>query len=58
VRSGDYGPYDFFREKLMFPITNAKGEIIAFSGRSLDGSEPKYINTSDTELFHKRGTIF
>jgi DNA primase len=58
VRRGDYGLYDFFRDKLMFPITNAKGEIIAFSGRSLDGSEPKYINTSDTELFHKRATIF
>ena len=42
----------------MFPIFNAHGQIVAFSGRSLDGSEPKYINTSDTELFHKRQTIF
>lgn len=58
VRIGDYGPYDFFRDKLMFPIFNAHGNIVAFSGRSLDGSEPKYINTSDTELFHKRQTIF
>ena len=58
VRVGDYGPYDFFRDKLMFPIFNAHNQIVAFSGRSLDGSEPKYINTSDTELFHKRQTIF
>ena len=58
VRHGDYGLYDFFRDKLMFPIFNAHGAIVAFSGRSLDGSEPKYINTSDTELFHKRQTIF
>ena len=58
VRVGDYGPYDFFRDKLMFPIFNAHGQIVAFSGRSLDGSEPKYINTTDTELFHKRQTIF
>ncbi len=58
VRIGDYGPYDFFRDKLMFPIFNAHGQVVAFSGRSLDGSEPKYINTSDTELFHKRQTIF
>ena len=58
VRVGEYGPYDFFRDKLMFPIFNAHGQIVAFSGRSLDGSEPKYINTSDTELFHKRQTIF
>ena len=42
----------------MFPIFNANGKIVAFSGRSLDGSEPKYINTTDTELFHKRRTIF
>ena len=58
VRRGEYGLYDFFRDKLMFPIFNAHGQIVAFSGRSLDGSEPKYINTTDTELFHKRQTIF
>lgn len=58
VRIGDYGPYDFFRDKLMFPIFNPHNQIVAFSGRSLDGSEPKYINTTDTDLFHKRQTIF
>ncbi|MBO4745609.1 MAG: DNA primase [Alphaproteobacteria bacterium] len=58
VRRGEYGMYDFFRDKLMFPIFNAHGQIVAFSGRSLDGSEPKYINTTDTELFHKRQTLF
>ena len=58
VRRGDYGLYDFFRDKLMFPIFNAHGQIVAFSGRSLDGSEPKYINTTDTEMFHKRQTLF
>ena len=57
-RRGDYGLYDFFRDKLMFPIFNANGKIVAFSGRSLDGSEPKYINTSDTDIFHKRKTVF
>lgn len=57
VRTGDYGPYDFFRNKLMFPIFNVSGQIIAFSGRSLDGSEPKYINSPDTDLFHKRKTL-
>ena len=50
-RRGDYGMYDFFRDKLMFPIFNAKGKVVAFSGRSLDGSEPKYINTTDTDIF-------
>lgn len=57
-RRGDYGMYDFFRDKLMFPIFNANGKIVAFSGRSLDGSEPKYINTTDTDIFHKRKTVF
>ncbi len=57
-KRGEYGMYDFFRDKLMFPIFNAHGQVVAFSGRSLDGSDPKYINTSDTELFHKRKTIF
>lgn len=58
VRRGDYGLHDFFRDRLMFPIFNVHGQIVAFSGRSMDGSEPKYINTSDTEFFHKRQTIF
>lgn len=57
-RRGDYGMYDFFRDKLMFPIFNVHGKIVAFSGRSLDGSEPKYINTTDTDIFHKRQTVF
>ena len=57
-RRGDYGLYDFFRDKLMFPIMNAGGAVVAFSGRSMDGSEPKYINTTDTEMFHKRQTVF
>ena len=57
-RVGDYGLYDFFRDKLMFPIFNPRGQVVAFSGRSLDGSEPKYINTTDTDIFHKRQTIF
>lgn len=57
-RRGDYGLYDFFRDKLMFPIFNTQGQVVAFSGRSMDGSEPKYINTTDTEMFHKRRTVF
>ncbi len=57
-RRGDYGMYDFFRDKLMFPIMNPKGKVVAFSGRALDGTEPKYINTTDTDIFHKRQTVF
>ncbi|MBR5153675.1 MAG: DNA primase [Alphaproteobacteria bacterium] len=57
-RIGDYGPYDFFRDRLLFPLFNANGRVVAFSGRSLDGTEPKYKNTTDTDIFHKRRTVF
>ena len=50
--------YDFFRNRLMFPIINVYGNTISFSGRSLDGSEPKYINIAETEFFAKRQTLF
>ena len=58
LRKGDFGKFDFFRNRIMFPIYNLKGNIVAFSGRSLDGSDPKYINTIDTEIFHKRKILF
>ena len=51
------GDYDFFRNRLMFPIINVRGNVVAFSGRSLDGSEPKYINIAETEFFQKRRTL-
>lgn len=57
-RRGDFGLYDFFRDKLMFPIFNPTGQVVAFSGRSMDGREPKYMNTTDTDFFHKRQTVF
>ena len=59
VRNGQDGSrYDFFRNRLMFPIFSPRGQVIAFSGRSLDGSEPKYINIAETEFFQKRRTLF
>lgn len=59
VKNGENGGrYDFFRNRIMFPIKNQRGETIAFSGRSLDGVGPKYVNSSDTEFFHKRQTLF
>lgn len=60
TRHSDHGgaDYDFFRNRLMFPIFNVRGDVIAFSGRSLDGGEPKYINIAETEFFAKRRTLF
>ncbi len=52
------GLYDAFRDRLMFPIRNAQGDVIAFGGRCLDGSEPKYLNSPETELFQKRLTVY
>ena len=50
--------YDFFRNRLIFPIHNSKGEAVAFGGRSLDAIEPKYLNSPDSILFKKRKILF
>ena len=49
---------DFFRGRLLFPIRDEQGRLMAFSGRSMDGSEPKYINSRDTSLFKKSDTLY
>jgi DNA primase len=52
--------YDFFRDRVMFPIHNVSGKVIAFGGRILKKSEnqPKYINTAETELYHKSQILY
>jgi DNA primase len=49
---------DKFSNRLIFPITDTGGRIIAFGGRTLDQSEPKYLNTSSTPLFDKSGCLY
>ncbi len=51
-------PRDFFRNRAMFPIIDQFGHILAFGGRSLDGSQPKYLNTGDTPIFNKRRGVY
>ncbi|HEX6374358.1 MAG TPA: DNA primase [Allosphingosinicella sp.] len=51
-------PYDRFRGRLMFPIRDRRGRVIAFSGRILGAGEPKYLNSPDTPLFDKGRTLF
>lgn len=51
-------PYDRFRGRVMFPITDARGRIIAFGGRILDKGEPKYLNSPETPLFHKGFNLY
>ena len=48
--------YDRFRNRVMFPITDARGRVVAFGGRTLGDAKPKYLNSPETVLFHK-GTL-
>jgi DNA primase len=56
--SGERGPHDRFRGRLMFPVWDAKGRVIGFGARALDDSQPKYLNTAQTPLFDKGGTLY
>ncbi len=59
VRRDDDGSVrDFFRGRLMFPIHDRRGRVAGFGGRSLDGSDPKYINTAATSVFDKRTMLY
>ncbi|QOT00916.1 DNA primase [Brevibacterium sp. JNUCC-42] len=59
LSSNDRGRvYDKFRKRVIFPIQDSQGEVIGFGGRSIDGSEPKYLNSPETLLFNKSRTIF
>lgn len=56
-QSGRY--YDYFRGRVMFPVINTAGEVVAFSGRDVTGtSKAKYLNSSDTPVFQKRKNLF
>ncbi|MGH8169776.1 MAG: DNA primase [Steroidobacteraceae bacterium] len=50
--------YDRFRDRIMFPIRDARGRTIAFGGRILDKGEPKYLNSPETALFHKGRELY
>ncbi len=51
-------PSDFFKNRLMFPIKDIKDRVIAFGGRVLDDSKPKYVNSFDTVVYNKRRNLF
>ena len=50
--------YDRFRDRIMFPIRDARGRVIAFGGRVIDAGEPKYLNSPETVLFHKGRELY
>ena len=58
ISGEDNKKYDRFRDRIMFPILNQKGQIIAFGGRVIDQGEPKYLNSPETDLFVKGQEIY
>ena len=50
--------YDRFRNRLMFPIIDVRGNVVGFGGRVLDDSKPKYLNSNETMIFNKRKNLF
>ena len=59
LKTGQYGDYDFFRDRLMFPIHNTKGSVIAFGGRAFDNkAKAKYLNSSESPIFSKSRELY
>ncbi len=54
----DNSYYDYFRRRIIFPIENRKGEVIAFGGRSIDNKLPKYVNSPETPTFSKKNVLY
>ena len=57
-RKDGNGSYDRFRNRLMFPICNTTGQVLAFGGRSLGEQEPKYMNSPESFLYHKGSVLY
>jgi DNA primase len=58
ARKEGSGAYDRFRSRLMIPICDSAGKVIAFGGRALDGAEPKYLNSPETPIYRKGAHLF
>ncbi|MBE7014190.1 MAG: DNA primase [Ruminococcaceae bacterium] len=58
ISKKENGVYDFFRGRIVFPVIDLRGNVLAFSGRVMDDSLPKYLNTGETEAFKKRQNLF
>jgi DNA primase len=58
ARQGREGHYDRFRNRAVFPILSEAGQVVAFGARSLDGSDPKYLNSPETPVYHKGRILY
>ncbi len=58
IAKDEGGSYDRYRDRIMFPIRNRKGQVIGFGGRVMGDDTPKYINSPETPLFHKGNELY
>lgn len=58
IKLGDKGYYETFVDRIMFPITDEKGNVITFAGRTITDETPKYLHTSETPIFHKKDLLY
>ncbi len=58
IENDEQKRYDRFRDRIMFPIANARGQVVGFGGRVLDKGEPKYLNSPETPLFEKGRELY
>ena len=58
IIKGNKGYYDRFRNRLMFPIIDVRGEVVGFGGRVMDDSKPKYLNSPESPVFSKSRNLF
>ena len=58
VQNRNGGLYDKFRNRLMLPVVDIRGDVVAFGSRVLDGSEPKYMNSPETPVYSKRRVLY
>lgn len=58
IKKDDGRAYDRFRDRIMFPIRNRRGQVLGFGGRVIDQGEPKYLNSPETQLFHKGRELY
>jgi len=54
----NFSYYDRFRNRIMFPLKNAQGRIVGYSGRTYNNQEPKYLNSPETPIFQKRRLLY
>jgi len=58
IAEGSRGYHDIFRDRIIFPIFDLKGDVIAFGGRAIDDSTPKYLNSPETSVFSKSSVLY